>query len=270
MWMPVVAIVGTALFLALGYWHPRFRQPVFRSGLVADVLHALVNGVLLDLPIGAALQWITTGVGQVPGMGVPRLLANEPLWLQAAVFLLVGDLVKWLLHLLQHYVPPLWRLHRVHHSTEQLDAISYARTHPLECLLNRLVFLTTFIVIAGIDLRVVLCYSVLDLLQGLWVHSNTHLRTGWLNYVFSTQEFHHWHHARDPQAINKNFGGFLSVWDWVFGTAYCPRGREVPGFGTADLWPPPTRYRDQLISPFQSRHSAESGSEEAHHRLISV
>ena len=137
---------------------------------------------------------------------------------------------------LQHYVPPLWRLHRVHHSTEQLDAISYARTHPLECLLN----------------------------QGLWAHSNTHLRTGWLNYILATQEFHHWHHAKDFRAINKNFGGFLSIWDWMFGTAYCPRDREVAGFGTADLWPPPTRYHDQLLSPFQSRHSAESGSGEVH------
>jgi hypothetical protein len=79
MWIPVVAIVGSALFLALGYWRPRFRQPVFRSGLVADVLHALVNGVLLDFPIAAALQWITTGAGQGSGMGALRLPANEPL-----------------------------------------------------------------------------------------------------------------------------------------------------------------------------------------------
>jgi sterol desaturase/sphingolipid hydroxylase (fatty acid hydroxylase superfamily) len=263
MWLPVVAIVGSALFLMLGYRHPRFRQPVLRSGLAADVLHALVNGVLLDLPIAVTLQWITTGVGQSPGTAMLRLLANEPLWLQAAVFLVGGDLVKWILHVLQHRVPLLWRLHRLHHSTEQLDAISYARTHPLECLLNRVVFMAVFIVIAGIDVRIVLCYSALDLLQGLWVHSNTHMRTGWLNYILATQEFHHWHHAKDPRAIDKNFGGFLSVWDWMFGTAYCPRDREVPGFGTADLWPPPTRYRDHLLAPFRPQRSAGSGREEA-------
>src|SRR5512134_1018210 len=107
MWLPVVAvaIVGSALFLMLGYRHPRFRQPVLRSGLAADVLHALVNGVLLDLPIAVTLQSITTGVGQSPGTGMLRLLANEPLWLQAAVFLVGGDLVKWILHVLQHRVP---------------------------------------------------------------------------------------------------------------------------------------------------------------------
>jgi sterol desaturase/sphingolipid hydroxylase (fatty acid hydroxylase superfamily) len=257
MWMPIIALVGSALFLWLGYRHPRFKQPVLRSGLVADVQHALVNGILLDFPIAVTLKWITVGLGQSPATGAPGLLADEPLWLQAGVFLVVGDLVKWVLHMLQHHVPLLWRFHRLHHSTEQLDAISHARAHPIECLLNRVILLTIFIVIAGIDVRIVLCYSVLDLLQGLWIHSNTNVRTGWLNYVLSTQEFHHWHHAKDPQAINKNFGGFLSIWDWLFGTAYCPSDREVPGFGTADLSPPPTRYRDHLLAPFRVQRGLE-------------
>jgi sterol desaturase/sphingolipid hydroxylase (fatty acid hydroxylase superfamily) len=252
MWLVPVAVFGTALFLILGYRHPRVQQPALRSGLVADLLHAVVNGVLLDLPIALALQSISIGMEQGLGVHAVRLLADRALWLQAAVFLLVGDLVKWTLHMLHHRVPLLWKLHRVHHSTEQMDALSYARSHPLESILNRVVFLTIFVLLLGIDSRIAICYSVLDLLQGLWIHSNTHVHTPLLNYILATQEFHHWHHAMDSRAINRNYGGFLSVWDWVFGTAYCPSDREVPGFGTTDASPAPTRYRDHLLLPFRN------------------
>jgi sterol desaturase/sphingolipid hydroxylase (fatty acid hydroxylase superfamily) len=64
--------------------------------------------------------------------------------------------------------------------------------------------------------------------------------------VLATQEFHHWHHANDAAAINRNFGGFLSIWDWIIGTAHCPRDREVPGFGVTDT-ESPRRYRDHLM-----------------------
>jgi len=30
----------------------------------------------------------------------------------------------------------------------------------------------------------------------------------------------------------RNFGGFLSIWDWLFGTAYCPSNREVPALAS--------------------------------------
>ena len=135
-----------------------------------------------------------------------------------------------------------------------MDSLSHARAHPLEIVFNRLPFLTTFVVVLGIDLRIIACYSAIDVVQGLWVHSNPHRRTPRLNYFLATQEFHHWHHADDPAAVNKNFGGFLSVWDWVFGTAYCPADREVPRFGTPDL-EPPSGYTEQLLSPLRDRVS---------------
>ena len=34
---------------------------------------------------------------------------------------------------------------------------------------------------------------------------------------------HRWHHARDPRFQNVNFSNNLSIFDWMFGTAYVPR-----------------------------------------------
>src|SRR5690349_14286578 len=103
---------------------------------------------------------------------------------------LAGDFLKWLTHRMQHAIPVLWRLHRLHHSTQELDSLR-------------------------------------------------------VNYFFATQEFHHWHHADDPQAIDKNFGGFLSVWDWIFGTAYCPQNGTIHRFGLSNTKSPRT-YADHV------------------------
>ena len=246
-WLPAIGVLAAVCFLTAGSLRPRFRQPLLRPGLGADLMHVLVNGALLDTPVAATVRLAQGTIdGSTTAAGV---LSQAPLWLQIVVLVLAGDLMKWSIHRLHHRIPCLWRLHRLHHSTTQLDSLSHARSHPLEFLLNRIPFLVTFVVILGIDLRVIAVYSALDLVQGLWVHSNTHVPTPWLNRVLATQEFHHWHHADDPAAVNKNFGGFLSVWDWLAGTAYCPQGRDVPGFGLRGAMPA-KRYWDHLISPF--------------------
>ena len=246
--LALIGCVAAAALLTAGHFRPRVRQPLLRVGFTADLTHAIVNGVLLDLPLALALRAFAAGLQDALGVRGHQPLTSAPLWQQAIVFLLVGDLLKWSIHALHHRVPFLWRLHQVHHSTRQLDALSHARSHPVEFLLNRIPFLVLFVVVLGIDARLIAWYSAIDLVQGLWVHSNTRLRTGPLKFLIATQEFHHWHHANDPAAIDRNFGGFLSIWDWLFGTAYCPSNRQVPGFGIAGVEPSP-HYSDHLLMP---------------------
>jgi sterol desaturase/sphingolipid hydroxylase (fatty acid hydroxylase superfamily) len=246
--LALIGCLAGAALLAAGHFRPRVRQPLLRDGFAADLAHAIVNGVLLDLPLALALRAVAGGLEDVLGARGHQPLTDAPLWQQALVFLFLGDLLKWSIHVLHHRVPFLWRLHQVHHSTRQMDALSHARSHPVEFLLNRVPFLVLFVVVLGIDARVIAWYSAIDLVQGLWVHSNTRLRTGPLKFLIATQEFHHWHHANDPAAIDRNFGGFLSIWDWLSGTAYCPSSREVPGFGITGVEPSP-RYSDHLMMP---------------------
>jgi sterol desaturase/sphingolipid hydroxylase (fatty acid hydroxylase superfamily) len=256
----IVGLVAGVVFMTLGVRYPRFQQPLFRDGWLADVFHALANSLLLDVPLALSLAAVSRWIEFDLGISHVRLLNGQPLLVQVVVFLIGGDLVKWTIHMLHHRIPFLWRFHRLHHCTQQMDALSSARSHPVEAYINRLVFLTAMVVVAGIDLRIVILYSAVDLVQGLWIHSNTHMRTGWLNYVLSTQEFHHWHHANEVAAFNKNYGGFLSIWDWIFGTAYCPADRQVPGFGIPEMPRPPTGYLDHLRMPFildTERRSAE-------------
>jgi sterol desaturase/sphingolipid hydroxylase (fatty acid hydroxylase superfamily) len=87
-------------------------------------------------------------------------------------------------------------------------------------------------------------------LLALFQHANVRLRFPVLRWVINTPEWHHWHHAIDADARDKNFG--LPIIDLIFGTAYLPKDARPTGFGTHD--PVPQQgYFDHLAYPFRKR-----------------
>src|SRR5690606_5722451 len=53
---------------------------------------------------------------------------------------------------------------------------------------------------------------------------------GFLKYILVSPFMHRWHHAREEQACNKNFGVVFAWNDWLFGTALHPN-REPRAYG---------------------------------------
>ena len=78
-------------------------------------------------------------------------------------------------------------------------------------------------------------------------HANIFLPLGRLQFLFNSPQMHIWHHAehlpeeRLRQANGVNFGLTLSIWDWIFGTAWMPANRtgrdEKLGFPQVDSFP---------------------------------
>src|SRR2546425_510269 len=62
-------------------------------------------------------------------------LAQLPLALQAAIFLVGSDIMMYWIHRAFHR-PAMWKYHAVHHSSEDLDWISAARFHPVNIMLG--------------------------------------------------------------------------------------------------------------------------------------
>ena len=58
------------------------------------------------------------------------------MWLELLLALFLLDLAIYLQHRLFHYVPVLWRLHRMHHSDLEVDVTTGVRFHPVEILLS--------------------------------------------------------------------------------------------------------------------------------------
>ena len=88
-------------------------------------------------------------------------------------------------------------------------------------------------------------------LLAIFVHANIRWRFGWLEWLFPTPAFHHWHHANEGAAsANKNLAGTLPFVDWLFGTLYLPK-RMPTRYGIDESMP--AGYLAQLAQPFRRR-----------------
>lgn len=161
-------------------------------------------------------------------------LTSLPVWLEVALGVIFLDLAIWAQHLLMHYVPPLWRFHRVHHADEDLDASSGIRFHPGEMLIS-FGFKLAAIAVLGPAALAVFLFEVLLNAASLFEHANLSLPTRVdtvLRRLIVTPDMHRVHHSVHPVETNSNFGFCLSIWDRIFRTY---RAQPMDGHDTMHL-----------------------------------
>ncbi len=141
-------------------------------------------------------------------------------WTTVAVSIILLDFFIYLQHVVFHWVPALWRLHKVHHIDHDLDVSSGIRFHPLEILLS--VLLKALIVIVfGIPFEAVLLFEIVLNVMAMFTHSNIKLSPKLnqvLHYLFVTPDMHRIHHSVIAKEHHSNFGFHLACWDKLFGT----------------------------------------------------
>ena len=158
--------------------------------------------------------------------------AGLPVLVQAALMLILADLVRYQFHLASHKLPILWRFHSIHHLPEKIYSLNVGRFHPIEKALQFLLDSLPFVLL-GVAPEVIGAYFVFYAINGFFQHCNVDLKFGWLSKIFSTAELHRWHHARDAERADCNFGNNLALWDLVFGTYFRPGERRVETVGIA-------------------------------------
>jgi sterol desaturase/sphingolipid hydroxylase (fatty acid hydroxylase superfamily) len=180
-----------------------------------------------------------------------RLIAHWPVWLQLVVFFTIKDLLEWQIHRSLHTIPWLWRLHKLHHSVEELDWAATFRSHWGEIIIYKTVCYLP-LVILGVDDRVIFAILVFSLLIQEISHANLKWDWGPLRYVVNSPRFHAWHHAVEMHGKGgQNFGINLTIWDWLFGTAHWPKDRREPTrYGFAGIERYPTSIWRRLWEPF--------------------
>jgi sterol desaturase/sphingolipid hydroxylase (fatty acid hydroxylase superfamily) len=241
------ALVGLAVlflvFVPLERWFALRPQKVFRRGLLTDLTHLLVDGLVVGI-----LGVVFAVVLALPLIWVRPFGIAGALPLPAALVLglALAFLGNYVGHRLTHTVPFLWRFHSVHHSIERMDWVASARLHPIDQAFTQACAIAPLVVLGfggGAFAGIAVFFTLLALFQ----HANVRLRFPGLRWVINTPEWHHWHHAVDPEARDKNFG--LPVIDRLFGTAYLPKGRRPSGFGVSDPVPDEGWWR-HLAYPF--------------------
>lgn len=241
------AVVGVAvlflIFVPLEKLFALRPQKVFRRGFLTDLVHLLVNNVLITVGLIAALVVVTIPFFWLRHLDVQAALPAAAAAGLALVIVFVG---QYWAHRMTHQVPLLWRFHAVHHSISDMDWLASARLHPLDQVFTHGAVVVPLYLLGyngAVFGGAVVFFTFLALFQ----HANVRLRFPGLRWVINTPEWHHWHHALDAEAINTNFG--LPIIDKLFGTAYLPRDRRPSGFGTPDAVPP-VGYVRQLAYPF--------------------
>ncbi|MCE2941734.1 MAG: sterol desaturase family protein [Gemmatimonadetes bacterium] len=175
----------------------------------------VVNFVLAFLLLGAS-QWAVERQ-----VGVLFLVPSWPTWGQALLGLLLLDLVgAWLAHYVEHKTPPLWRLHLVHHSDQQVDTTTANRHHPGESVV-RFVFTLAGVVVTGAPMWLVFLYQSASVVLSQFNHANIALPR-WLDralsWVIVSPDMHKVHHHFVLPWTDSNYGNVFSVWDRLFGT----------------------------------------------------
>ncbi len=223
----------------------RSAQVDFAFFFVNRVLRAAIYGSILVF--SPAVATVTTAVlTTIFGPAGPGY-ASSVGWsiLTTLIIAAVLDFTLWFAHYMFHVVPFLWDYHKVHHSAEVMTPITAARMHPVEEISDSVVTAVTVGVAyatlsyfwgeAARELTIFQTNIVLALffLAAFNLrHSHVWIRYPyWLQHVFICPAQHQIHHSIEKRHWDKNMGFVFSVWDWMAGTLYAPKGKEEITYG---------------------------------------
>jgi len=213
---------AAAVFAAMTAWEflaPRRRLSIGRQRrwpsnigiLIVDAL--AVRLIIPTAAVGVALLAAERHWGLLNVVGLPG-------WLAGLLGFVLLDLIIYAQHVVFHYVPVLWRLHRMHHADLDIDVTTGVRFHPIEILLSMLIKIAA-VLLFGIPAVAVVVFEVVLNATSMFNHSNVALPP-WLDRVVRwfvvTPDMHRVHHSIERRETDSNFGFNLPWWDRLFGT----------------------------------------------------
>ena len=247
-WFLLNILLLALLFIPLERIWPLHRRSVFRPGWTTDSVYFLVSHLLVQgstlltlMPATVFFQWAVNPTVQ----GAVRSLPVVVQFLACAV---VSDVTEYTVHRTFHRIRWLWPFHAVHHSSQSMDWLAGSRLHVVDVVLTRgLTFVPLFVL--GFDTGPLYAYLVFVSLHAVFIHANVSWPfPRWVEALVVTPRFHHWHHAIEAEAIDKNFAVHFPWIDRLFGTYYGPPGQWPSGYGIADH-PVPEGFAAQLVYP---------------------
>jgi sterol desaturase/sphingolipid hydroxylase (fatty acid hydroxylase superfamily) len=235
---------------------PVRAQPLLRRAWRTDLAFFLGQQLLFAGGTIAVLARTEEHLRAVLPASWLTVVAEQGWWLRACEVVVLGDLCVYWVHRAFHQSDLLWRFHRVHHTSQELDWLAAYREHPVDGLCTALAQnLPGFLL--GFPLATLAPLIVFRGLCSLLIHSNARLPVGPLRWVIGARELHHWHHAR-VECTRHNFANLAPWTDLLFGTHFSPPADDFPLGVTERVR---LDYVGQLISPFRPAETgAESGT----------
>ena len=177
------------------------------NSLSLGVLSTTSKLVLIDIA-GRVYAWVQQDL----------VIAEWPLdgWLSLVVAFVAYDFCYYWFHRVSHERRIFWAAHVAHHQSEEYNLTTALRQTSTGFLLGWLFYLPLFLL--GMPADVFVTVASANLIYQFWVHTRFIKTLGPLEYVLVTPMNHRVHHARNPDYIDRNYGGFFILWDRLFGT----------------------------------------------------
>ena len=255
-WLLGLSLLVFALEILIPW---RKKQPIFRKGFWLDAFYMIFNFFLFSLIGYNALSNVGVELfNDFLGLfGIDNLVAIEvqdfPVWAQLLIMFIIADFIQWNVHRMLHRVPWLWKFHQVHHSVKEMGFAAQFRFHFVETLVYKSAQYIPLAMI-GFGIEQFFVVHMFSVFIGHLNHANLDWSYGPLGYVLNNPRMHIWHHAKALPPEHKygmNFGLSLSIWDYLFGTAYVPKsGKDIEiGFDGDERFP--HDFTGQLTYPFK-------------------
>ena len=240
---PAIAGIGIACVALLETVQPYQKSwQQDRGDTLPDFLHAVVS---LSL-IFATAEVVTVLLRFTPVASVwPTTL---PTCMQVLLAGVIIDFGLWFMHWTSHRNRWLWKFHALHHSAERLYWLNGERRHPVSALLLASPGISVAALL-GAPPIVIGCWMSIMSVHLAFQHANIDYSIGPFRKWLAAAEIHRWHHKREYENAQVNFGEFFMIWDRLFGTFRYQVNGVVDGeVGLQEAMP--ASYFKQLTWPF--------------------
>ncbi|MFC3121379.1 sterol desaturase family protein [Agaribacter flavus] len=237
----------------------RKHQRRFRHDFWLDAFYMYFNFFIFSIVISGVYAVLAFKFSQA-NIDMQSLtlidIQDWPLAIQLLVFFVLLDFLQWLTHLSLHRINLLWRFHQVHHSIKEMGFAGHLRYHWMENVLYKPLKTLGIMLLGGFEPEQAFIVHFFTIAIGHLNHANIKLSYGPFKYLLNNSIMHLYHHAYDlpkNRQYGMNFGLTLSIWDYIFGTAYVPEDSGDLKIGYKGDEKMPTSFAKQLIHGFYSK-----------------
>ncbi|MFM9829227.1 MAG: sterol desaturase family protein [Sphingomonas sp.] len=215
----MVLLVILEMFLA--------RHKGSRSYEVKDTAASLMMAV--GLPLAAIL---TGWVGVAAGLAVyqHRLFDIGWTWWALILCFFAKDFTYYWMHRFCHESRFWWASHVVHHSSQHFN-ISTAMRQDWTFAFSMIFVNLMPMLFLGFPPAMIALFTGITGVYQVWIHTEHIGKLGPFEWFMNTPSHHRVHHATNPRYLDSNHGGFLIIWDRMFGTFVAERDDDPARFG---------------------------------------
>jgi len=145
-----------------------------------------------------------------------RLFDFGNTWYELVVLFLLMDFSFYWWHRASHRIRFFWANHVNHHSSKEYNFSTALRQPVFSPILRPLFYF--YIPWLGFNPKSLIIMGSVSLVWGVWSHTKHIGKLGFLEYFIVTPSAHRVHHGKNPEYIDKNYGGVFVFWDILFGT----------------------------------------------------